>query len=620
MAPNIKYVIVVMLENRSYDNILGWLYNPNNAPPFQYPPAGQSNLNGLCCNNVNPNPAGGTPILAENQTDATIIGGTSYPPTTNPVYDPGEWFGDMAQQITGSALIPKSNPYEDYTPQASGLMQGFTTNYLSPVPASYPWTLPPPAGTSAQAVMNYFTPAQLPVTSFLANNFGVCDQWFASVPTQTYANRTFALCAAPGMGTIPNVPGTVSWVNDYWYIQGFVGGDGTLTGPALSVLQQLDAMNPAGNGKANWKVYFHDYSIAYETVLYVQSQSANDPNINVATFDTTDWGTTRPHQLTQPTGNTFLEDLAASPCSLPPLSFIEPRYFMGYPQDKNASTPYAAPNSNHPGGASYPPLPPTNVTPPIDVLSGELFLMQVYNALQANPSVWNETLLIVTYDEHGGLYDHVPPPLATPPGQLNTSPNATTIPAAQDPDDPAANNFNFNVLGGRVPAIIVSPYVTQGSTIRDPGGAPFDHTSIVKTLWDIFALGSSPASLTGRDAAAPSLVPLLSDTAVNTTGAFSGLIVAGPSFLVFSQPSPTQPQTVVVSAGGSIELTATSQTDWLSVSPALPATGETLTLAVSIDASNVPSSSGTYNGSITIAGSNVTSLEIPVTLVVSLNE
>ncbi len=134
----INYVIVVMLENRSYDNMLGWLYNPKNDWPYQYQPPGQSNLNGLGCNNINPNPTPASPpeppILAFNPTEPTSVGDTSYPPTAMPIYDPGEWFGDMAQQITGEPSIPSSNPYDPsysppYNPQSAGLMQGFTLNY-----------------------------------------------------------------------------------------------------------------------------------------------------------------------------------------------------------------------------------------------------------------------------------------------------------------------------------------------------------------------------------------------------------------------------------------------------------------------------------------------------------
>jgi phospholipase C len=97
--------------------------------------------------------------------------------------------------------------------------------------------------------------------------------------------------------------------------------------------------------------------------------------------------------------------------------------------------------------------------------------------------------LVVTYDEHGGCYDHVVPPAAIPP------------------DDTAVSDFDFGYFGVRVPAVIISPYVPPGSIIRprQPGITPFDHTSIIATLRKLFDF----APLTARDAAAPDLVDAL---------------------------------------------------------------------------------------------------------------
>jgi phospholipase C len=100
---------------------------------------------------------------------------------------------------------------------------------------------------------------------------------------------------------------------------------------------------------------------------------------------------------------------------------------------------------------------------------------------------------VITYDEHGGCFDHVIPPAATPPDNLR-------------PD-----GFDFATFGVRVPAVIVSPYVTAGSIIRPPGPTPFDHTSIIATLRKLFGIGP----LTARDAAAPDLVGALTDQPLN---------------------------------------------------------------------------------------------------------
>jgi len=200
---------------------------------------------------------------------------------------------------------------------------------------------------------------------------------------------------------------------------------------------------------------------------------------------------------------TFVDDLNNN--TLPKYSFIEPRYSRNYATIPNP------PNSNHPGGSGYLDIGPSQENPPIDVYYGEAFLLEVYNALY-NSSYWPNSLLIITYDEHGGIYDHVVPP-AVPPNAVPPGPN---IPPVSYVADKTSDGFLFNVYGCRVPAIIVSPFVAAGTTIRPPSGfPPFDHCSIPKTVWDCFGIADS---LTYRDAAAPSLYGALSSTAVNTTG------------------------------------------------------------------------------------------------------
>ena len=132
---------------------------------------------------------------------------------------------------------------------------------------------------------------------------------------------------------------------------------------------------------------------------------------------------------------------------------------------------------------------PNDQHPPHNVLFGERLIARVYDALRNGPG-WEQTLFIITYDEHGGIYDHVPPPPAT------------------SPDDLQPDGFAFDRYGVRVPAVIVSPWVPAGSIIRPPAGSPpFDHTSILATLRNLFDLG---APLTRRDAAAPDLLAALS--------------------------------------------------------------------------------------------------------------
>jgi phospholipase C len=123
--------------------------------------------------------------------------------------------------------------------------------------------------------------------------------------------------------------------------------------------------------------------------------------------------------------------------------------------------------------------------PPHNIAYGEQLVAQVYNAVRAGPK-WRQTLLIITYDEHGGCYDHVPPPPAVPPDGTRAS-------------------LPFKRYGVRVPAVIVSPYVRKGTVIRPPGATPFDHTSIAATLRALYGI----RPLTARDAAAPDLLGVL---------------------------------------------------------------------------------------------------------------
>jgi phospholipase C len=454
--------------------------------------------------------------------------------------------------------------------------------------------------------MNYLTPAQMPVSAFLANKYAVCDQWFGSAPTQTYANRAFALCAAPGV----DHDGKFSFIDDLQYIVHKLS-------PIPSVLGQLDAvLGGAGETGPFWKVYFQDYSVAVATVPQVAAAAASHDNVNLGTFDNSDWGTEKPKQLTSTT-STFVADLQAN--ALPPFCFIEPRYFDSY-------APTGLPTaSNHPGRGNFPGGLFGSATP-IDAATGEVFLMQIYNLLQASPG-WSETLLIVTYDEHGGVYDHVPPPLATSPG--------ANIPPVSDLLDRTANGFNYNVLGCRVPAIVVSPQISSGATIRaapantiEPpcGKAFFDHSSIVRTVWDIFGLsegGNGLPSLTGRDLAAPSLATWLTGQASNMTGAFSGVIVAGAGSLTFTHTHDTfgtpGPQFILASAGPFSALTVTASQPtgeiWLSADAGAAGAANVYTIKVTVDIRGLQE--GSYSGSVTIAASGVEKqLSIPVTLTI----
>ena len=125
-----------------------------------------------------------------------------------------------------------------------------------------------------------------------------------------------------------------------------------------------------------------------------------------------------------------------------------------------------------------------NEHPPADLKAGDVFLKKVYEAVRGSPN-WNSTLLLVTFDEHGGFYDPIPPP--------------TNVPRPDDePLRPFVNYFNFDRLGARVPTIAVSPWVEKGAVISNGlNGEIFEHSSIPGTLKKLFDL---PSYLTRRDA------------------------------------------------------------------------------------------------------------------------
>ncbi len=166
------------------------------------------------------------------------------------------------------------------------------------------------------------------------------------------------------------------------------------------------------------------------------------------------WGT-RYANISKPFSQ-FLADAMAG--TLPNVAFIDPRF-----EDEGSGTS----GDDHPHA---------------DIRTGEAFLNQIYDALRGSPD-WSKTVLIITYDEWGGFFDHVPPPLAPIP---------TATATAGDAD---------GRLGFRVPCVIISPYARRGAI---PHGQ-YDHTSILKMIEWRFGL---PA-LSNRDSSANNLAEVL---------------------------------------------------------------------------------------------------------------
>jgi phospholipase C len=381
LTGKIEHIVVLMMENRSFDSLVGGLY-PKSA-----------RFNGISGSESNP---------WQGQKDIKIWcneEGVDNASMTIPDPDPGELWNDINTQLFG--LDAQAN-------NQSPPMNGFVNNYMRQNQNSS-------KEYSPAAVMHYYTPSQVPVISQLARQFAVCDQWFASAPCQTWPNRFF-VHTGTAQGYENNSPVHFPYLMD-------------------TIFNRLQSAHKS------WGIYYHDFpqSIAL-TKLW-------DHLDHFHSFDN------------------FLEQAAKG--SLPAYSFIEPRYFPGI----------KLPNDQH---------------PPHNVGLGEQLISQVYNTLRKAPT-WSKTLFILTYDEHGGCYDHAPPPLAVPPDNHPTTP------------------FAFDRYGIRVPAVIISPYIRPGTILRSVANGdlphhgppyPFDHTSIIAAVRKCFNL---QAPLSHRDAVAPDL-------------------------------------------------------------------------------------------------------------------
>ncbi len=153
----------------------------------------------------------------------------------------------------------------------------------------------------------------------------------------------------------------------------------------------------------------------------------------------------------------FQSDVASG--QLAAFSYIEPEWAT-YPRRSDPPSTTQADNEHN--------FQVENDEHPVSNLAvGEKLIYDVYTALSSNQAVWEKSLLIITYDEHGGNYDHVPPETgATPPDNIIRPPG-----------------FDFTRFGVRVPAVIVSPLIPAGTVFRAPAGSPpYDHTSIIATL------------------------------------------------------------------------------------------------------------------------------------------
>jgi phospholipase C len=420
----IKHIVVLMLENRSFDNMLGWLYDPGNPAPFNIVPP---NFNGVSGKNLC-NPLGNG--------EACVGQGTVM---SNPNPDPNEGYNYVYAEEFGVHPAPsKKDPIPNITTPPP--MSGFANDYADAIRRYNKCRIFHRLKTKPQVIMDGFTPVSVPVISGLAYSYAVCDNWFAAVPTETLPNRSF-VHAGTSSGYVYNT----------WDV-------GVLLNRTQTIYNLLE------NAGVSWRVYYGSH------LLFCDAYVGQEKNWPYATLD---WHTNRFFQMEQ-----FYKDAAApttsdGPDFLPSYSFIEPCFI--------SSLIYGPENDEHP------PDNPVEIDGYSNVLQGELLIYNIYQTLVNSPN-WNSTLFVIIYDEHGGCYDHVPPPAPV------VSPDGKVIPV----NEPGGSGFEFNRLGVRIPAVLVSPLIAQG-TISNTG---FDHTSVIRTVIECFGIqeGGQPATLLNREA------------------------------------------------------------------------------------------------------------------------
>ena len=404
---SIDHVILLMLENRSFDHLLGYLYPKSDI---------FDGLDGTECNR-----------------DCAGYAVSVYPITPEtenayyyPLANPAEGFKATNQQLFSCTQAPAGG---------NATNDGFVTSFASElIKPAHPLD-PKLVGAQPSSIMGMYSPETLPVLCGLAMGFAVSDRWFASVPTQTFPNRAFAV-AGTSLGYIDN---------------------SARGAPAFNTPSVFGKLADAGH---TWKIY------GYSTLAL----TAND-------FPDTVYP--GPGCTVELGFDNFQRDAAGG--RLAAFSYIEPEWATFPRSGAPPSTTQADDEHN---------FQVENDQHPVSNMAvGEQLIYDVYKALRSNRAVWEKSLLIITYDEHGGNYDHVPPETGATP-----------------PDNNIQAGFDFTRFGVRVPAVIVSPLIRAGTVFRAADGRPpYDHTSIIATLRARFNLGP----LGKRDAIAPHLGHIL---------------------------------------------------------------------------------------------------------------
>jgi len=368
----VQHFVVLMLENRSYDLMLGGLRDPKYV--------------GV---------ASGRELPCEGPLGPTVAISHGLPPDRMGP-DPKHGLLDVRRQIYGA--LP-AEPKAD--------MLGFARNYYERQLNRSEFH-----GDRAACMRDFMTiyaEDRLPVLHTLAKQYAVCTHWFSSLPSLTSPNRAFAH-AGTSRGEFEQ--STFEW---------------------FGLLRDITVFDLLPCNPGAWRVYHS----GPPHLWLMGDEWLRDKKDNFRPFER------------------FARDVRAG--SLPTYTFIEPRHF-----DLLGSG--------------------TSQHPPHSVSAGERLIASVYDALLSNFALFEKTLFLIVYDEHGGFFDHV-----IPPGHLGWDDGLHAPHVVVPPDEKRAPGFGFDQLGVRVPAVLVTPWLDAGTTVGWAAAEralrqTFDHTSILATV------------------------------------------------------------------------------------------------------------------------------------------
>ena len=317
--------------------------------------------------------------------------------------------------------------------------------------------------------MQAYTRASLPVLNTLAYEFAVSDAYYCSVPSNTDANRAFAL-TGNSIGTYDNQADTAMVDTAVYYKLG-------IPPYPFSRRSLWDVLWDAGLKKeSDWSIFYHQLWPGPNVPKIVGRTDQCFTQLMLDSLQNPAFGA----QFFRPMDQLYRTLNGAEGTALPTFSYLEPCWNLDL-----QGTTYQNGNDYHPPG---------------NLACGEAFLETLFSKLQAS-KYWANTLLIITFDEHGGTYDHVEPPAALAPW---ASPQDGTAPPSQ-----YAVDFDFTRLGVRVPLLLISPLIEAGTVIRSNTSVPFDHTSIIASILTWLNVDRSTWQLGSRTANAATFLDVL---------------------------------------------------------------------------------------------------------------